>query len=529
MQVLVALAERGGEVVSKRDLIDEVWGEASVSEAVLTNAVAELRRAFTAAGTSDPIVTVAKLGYRLAAALEFEVPPPDPRRSLAVLPFEDLSPDRGRQALVGALHEALVGELARLAEIRVLPRAATARRAAMDSNLAALGRELRVERLLVGSLVGNGTRLRVNAQLVDLATDRVRWSTSLVAGLGDPVDTPAALAGALVPELAATLGAALPPSKSRGAALDQATAALFLRGQFRLRGSTVARLEQGLADLEQVVRERPDLAAAHAGLARGRFLLASWCADPGGQRLSEAAGAAARALALDGDAVEAQVWSAMTRAFAGWRVAEAVAPLERLVAAHPHNPEARDALAHCLAIARRLDEAIAEERRALADDPLSPALRAALGFFLRAAGDLAAAAAVLAEAVDLHPDWTIARLELARVRWAQGERQAAADELAAVDAEWAAFVSALARGEGAAARGQLERWRSEARLAPYWLAERCLWAGATEEALAALERALAQRQLRVAFAGCDPTFAPLRRRPEFRRQLRRAGLAPGPA
>lgn len=526
MEVLAALAGRAGEVVPKRSLLDEVWGEAAVSEAVLTNAIAELRRGFAAVGgTGEVVETVPKRGYRFAAAVDFDVPPPDAHRSLAVLPFDDLSPDRTRQSLVAALHEALIGELAGVSGYRVLPRAATARSAAPTRPLAALARTLRVERLLVGSLLGDGTRLRVNAQLVDPVADRVRWSTSLVVAYGDPLEAPATLARALAPEVTAMLSAVLPPSPAARPALDEATSARLLRGQFLLRGSTVERLQQGIADLEEVLRRQPDLVPALAGLARGKFLLASWCADPGGECLTRAEAAAARALALDRDSVEAHVWWTMTRAFARRRVDEAVEPLLAVTRAHPHDPEARDALAHCLAILGRIPEAIAEERRALVDDPLSPALRAALGFFLRAAGELAAAAGVLIEAVELHPEWTIARLELARVRWARGERVAAAREIGAVDAAWGELTGALARGRIGAARRLLEKSERDRTLAPYWLAERWLWLGDSEKALAALERALPEGQLRLAYAGCDPTFAPLAAEPRFRALLQRAGVA----
>lgn len=522
MEVFSALAEAGRGVASKRSLVDAVWGEAAVSEAALTNAIAELRRALAAVGGArDLIETVPKRGYRLAAAAEFDEPQPDPAHSLAVLPFEDLSPGRAWEGLVASLHEALVVELASVGGLRIVPRLSTAGWVPRALSLCRLGRELRVDRLVTGSLVGNGTRLRINAQLVDLVADRVRWSTSIVVAAGDPIEVPVTVARALAPELNAAMGAR--PLRPALPGLDPPIAERFLRGQFLLRGSTVARLEQGIRDLEEVARRRPDLAPAHAGLARGWFLMATWRTDPGGGALARAEREAARALALDAQSVEARVWLAMARAFARWRAGDAVEPLAGLVREHPHNPEARDALAHVLAITGRLAEAVAEERRALAEDPLSPALRAALGFFLRAAGDLPGAEAVLGEAVELHPEWTIARLELARVQWARGNREATIATLGAVDAAWAQFAAALAVGDRTGARAALEEFRGDAALAPYWLAERWLWAGEREMALHALERAFADRQLRLCYAGCDPAFSALAGDRRFESLLARAG------
>lgn len=525
MEVLWALAERAGEVVAKRALLDRVWRDASVSEAVLTNAVSELRRAFAAVGGERELVeTVPRRGYRLTAAVAFEHPRPDPARSLAVLPFENLSPEGPSAALLTALHDAMIHELARLPGFRVLPRTATVPFRPGVGALARLGHELLVDRVVTGTAVTNGARLRIGVQLVDLAAERVLWSTSLIVILGDPIELPAALARALAPELARALGDALPPT-SPGASIDPRTAELFLRGQFHLRGSTVARLEQGLADLVEVARREPDLAAGFAGQARGLFLLASWGADPDGHRRARAEAAAAKALVLEPESLEAQVWWHMAHAFGRLRVADALVPLARLVRDHPQSPEARDALAHCLAIVGRLSEAIDEERRALAGDPLSPALRAALGFFLRSAGAFDEAAAVLTDALELHPDWTIARLELARVDWARGDRAAAARELAAVDPDWGAFATALVDGRRRTVLRALARWSATPELGPYWLAERCVWAEERERALEALERAFAERQLRLLYAACDSTFAPLRGEPRFRRLLARLGLA----
>jgi DNA-binding winged helix-turn-helix (wHTH) protein/tetratricopeptide (TPR) repeat protein len=524
MDVLLALTTVDGEVIGSRELLNRVWGEALVSDAVLTNAMSELRRAFVAAcGRRDLIETVPRRGYRLTTLVESQEPRPDAARSLAVLPFEDLTPVRSCAKLLEGVHDALVGELAGSRSLRVLARPATAGWSDRPRPLAQIGRELRVQKLVTGSAVCNGARLRINAQLTDLASDRVVWSTSLVVALGDPIELQSSLAGTLARELRRALD--LPPSPPRPgtAPLDRRSSELLLRGQLRLRGSTFESLELGLADLEQAIRREPGLAPAHAGLARGFFLRACWGADPGAERAARAEAAAARALSLDPDSIEGRIWWTMTRAFGAWRPADALWELARLVRDHPHNPEARDALAHCLAALGRLSEAIAEERRALLDDPVSPALRTALGFFLRAFGAADEAADELGEALALNPDWTIARLELGRVRLAQGQTEAAAAEIERAQPEWGSFLAALVRGDAPEVQRHLAAWQADAAEAPYWLAERCMWAGERRRALAALERAFEMHQLRVVYLGADPAFAPLRRSPRFQRLVARVG------
>jgi DNA-binding winged helix-turn-helix (wHTH) protein len=92
MAVLVALAGRQGDLAGKRELLDEVWGGAEVSEAVLTNAVAELRRGIALLGCDRGLVeTVPRRGYRVTAPVLSDDAVPLPL-CLAVLPFEDLPP-----------------------------------------------------------------------------------------------------------------------------------------------------------------------------------------------------------------------------------------------------------------------------------------------------------------------------------------------------------------------------------------------------------------------------------------------------
>lgn len=218
MDLLVALAEREGEVAAKGELLESVWGEATVAEAVLTNAVTELRRAFAACAAPDagrsPIETVARRGYRLTEPVRFDAPHADPERSIVVLSFEELTPPPADDGFAAALQEALADELARQPSLRVLGRGAAARLLAPPATLPQVARALRVGRLVTGSIARSGGRLRVTAQLVDAGDERILWSGSAAAA-GDPLELPAALGVRLAREL----GRALAPGTGANGAV----------------------------------------------------------------------------------------------------------------------------------------------------------------------------------------------------------------------------------------------------------------------------------------------------------------------
>ena len=117
------------------------------------------------------------------------------------------------------------------------------------------------------------------------------------------------------------------------------------------------------------------------------------------------------------------------------------------------------------------------------------------------------------------PEWTVAIAELARARIQQGRWRAAAEMLDRVEPGWGGFVADVGEGRRGAARHRLEAWLSakDPYVAPYWLAERCVWAGEVGAALDALRMAREDRQLQVMFAAVEPAFRPLHGIREFRR------------
>jgi hypothetical protein len=108
---------------------------------------------------------------------------------------------------------------------------------------------------------------------------------------------------------------------------------------------------------------------------------------------------------------------------------------------------------------------------------------------------------------------------------ARGDARSAAREIGRAEPSWGRFLSwasSAERGAAARVRRQLDLWLAGGDgtyVAPYWLAERCVWAGRLDAAVAQLERALSEQQVQLLYVSLEPTFLPLRSVPRFRRLL----------
>ena len=219
MDLLVCLAKRPGEVVSRDFLLRDVWDGASITDDAITRCIGELRRAFDDDPRNPAVLeTVSRRGYRIVAGINWN--PDAPRRSrrrwlwpalallivlaitalsrllvfrpapvirsLVVLPLDDHSNDRQDHFAEG-MTEALITELAQIKSLRAISRTSDMRYRASGRSIPDIARELSVDSVLEGSVLRSGSRIRITAQLIHAATDSHLWSGSFERDLGDVV------------------------------------------------------------------------------------------------------------------------------------------------------------------------------------------------------------------------------------------------------------------------------------------------------------------------------------------------------
>jgi TolB-like protein len=447
LEILRVLVDRSGDLVSRNDIMNVAWAGTAVESSNLPVQIAALRRLLdNGEANVSYIQTVPGRGYRF-------IPPvtrvnadansaiqaisqggelPRSRLSIVVLPFTNLSDDREQQYFADGITEDLTTDLSRMSGMFVISRntAFTYRNKAVDTKQ--IGRELGVRYVLEGSVRRSGNQLRVNAQLIDAATDAHLWTERFDRDTGDLF----ALQNEITSRLANALGVELIAVEAARPTEHPDALDYILRGRAaRLRPNSrdvyaeaISLFEHALALDPQFVEARIQLANSLVGrvldlmtdsaatdLARAEGLVGeALAASPRSayahfvkgfvlraqNRWEEAVPEFETALALDRNMVRA-LWSlAWCKLYAG-SLDEVIPLMEQTIRLSPQEPGGASrylliGIVHLLQ--SRADEAIVCFEKARSAKPTAPFLRSQLAAAYGLRGQTARAAAELAEA-----------------------------------------------------------------------------------------------------------------------------------
>jgi adenylate cyclase len=201
MQVLVVLAARAGRTVTRDDLVAACWGGAVVGDDALQRCIGRLRKVARLVGGFQ-IETVSRIGYRLHAGTVVhgdEDPSPDGRGTLlAVLPFDVLPHDPATEFLGDGLADEILQTIGRRSSIKAVGRTSSFQFRGARKDVAEIERSLGATHVLDGAVQCAGRRIRVSAQLVDLADKTMLWSDRFDGRLDDVFAVQESVAGATV-------------------------------------------------------------------------------------------------------------------------------------------------------------------------------------------------------------------------------------------------------------------------------------------------------------------------------------------
>ena len=531
VDLLAALARRPRAVVTKEELMREVWPDTFVEEANLSVLVAQLRKAL--GGGKEAIETVHRRGYRLVATdlvllattESAELRP----KALAVLPLRPLRATEEDAAIGLGLADAVITQLAR-SGFEVRSTRAIARYVQTDVSPQVIARDLGVDGVIEGSLRRSGERIRVTAQLVLPKTGRTLWADTVEGSVADLMALEDAVAEKVVGALRLDGSSPRELAKATPTSNPEAYRAL-LKARYFWNRLTPEWLLKARSAFEQAIVLEPGSAAGHSGLADTFTMLALYGTLQPGEAWPAARRSAEYAARLAPDSAAAHVSLAYVRLFQGWEWQACGEGLERAARLAPDSADVLQWRALYFAMLGRFDEALASVARAQELDPLSLSVNAGMGFQLYLTQQHAPETLAFERTLELQPDSAIAHwaLGLARDRSGEHAKAAAAHRRAAELApETPLFRGNLARslalaGRTREARKLLSELR-KAKVSPYRLATVEVALDEKEGALESLEQGVAARDHWMVWLKVDPMLDPLREDPRFPPLLRAVGL-----
>lgn len=531
LDVLVALVEQQGRVVTKSELMERVWPDTFVEEANLTVNVSALRKALGEGNGKPYIQTLARRGYRFAAEVRDATHAAVP--TLAVLPLTALDPSAaGEPDLLGmGIADGVITRLSRTGQILVRPTSAVLPYAERTRDAQDVGRRLSVEVVLEGRFQRTTDRVRVTAQLVRVADGSSIWAATFDERTVDVFALQDSLADRLAQALALSLGGRTTDGR-RHPTKDPEAYRAYLKGRYFWNKLSGPWLEKSRAAFQDAVDRDPSYALAWSGLADSYAMLALYCLRPSREAWEMAGHAATRALEIDDSLPEAHVSLGYVRLFLDWDWAGAERELRRALDLAPVSAETHHWYALFLAMSGRFPEAMAEMGRAQQLDPLSLTINTGAGFQLYLRQQYEPEIEQHLRSLELDPDYAVGHWALGLAYEQKGLfDEAIAHHQKAVALSEGSRLMQNALGNAYARAGRrkeaeqilAELSRPEADFSPYRLAVLHAALGERERALQCLERGCAERDQWMVWVKVDPLMDPLRDDPRFAAVLQRVG------
>ncbi len=355
------------------------------------------------------------------AASSEERLPAAANRSIAVLPFVDMSAEHDQEYLSDGIAEELLNVLAKIPDLQVAARTSSFSFKGKDVQIADVARELNVAHVLEGSVRKAGDRVRITAQLIQADNGFHLWSETYDRTLDDVFAIQDEISAAVVEALKIQLLGEAPKSVE----VKPEAYALYLQGRYFYGRRSQKDWENSAAAFQQALQIDPTYAAAWAGLARTTAAQAGQSYIDLHQGYAQARQAVQKALELNPALAQGYVAQASIQMSYDWDWAGAEASLKRALELAPGDVDVLTMMGELKRNLGNLDEAIVLDRRAVALDPLSLPSYHALGLALIYAGRLDEAQEVYRHALDLNPSYYAANLALARILILQDQPEAA--------------------------------------------------------------------------------------------------------
>jgi TolB-like protein/DNA-binding winged helix-turn-helix (wHTH) protein/Tfp pilus assembly protein PilF len=507
MELLILLASRNGDLVTREEIVDKLWGKDVFIETEhgINTAIRKLRQTLG----DDPenprfVKTVVGKGYRFSATVTS--PPgqsgPSPANdrqhapaataasgfpknklwfwgaagvlalgllflaanvsryrdrlmgknpqisALAVIPLENLSGDKSQEFFADGMTDELITDLAQNSNLRVISRTSVMRYKATRKPLPEIARELGVDAIVEGTIERAGNRVRVRAQLIRASDDRHMWAESFERDLPDVLGLESEVASSIARQVQMKLLSDRPPV---GRKINPAAYEAYLKGRYAWNKRSQASLQEGIQYFQQAIALEPNYAEAYSGMADSYTTLGYLSYLPPREAFPQARAAAEKAISLDGSLAEPHASLAYISFYFDWNWTAAEAEFKKAIALNPNYATAHDYYCYFLTAMERPKEARAQIERALQLDPLSLPINSDAGFQMVYSYQYDAAIEQLKKTLQMNPKFPLAHLWLGRAYQAKGMLDQAMVEYQATDSalpDWPVTVAGIGNLQG---------------------------------------------------------------------------------
>jgi TolB-like protein/Tfp pilus assembly protein PilF len=449
-----------------------------------------------------------------------------PEKSIAVLPFENLSRDPDNAYFAEGMQDEILARLSKIADLKVISRTSTQKYKSAPDNLRDIAKQLGVANILEGSVQKAADQVRVNVQLINALNDAHLWGDVYDRKLTDIFAVESDIAKTIADTLQAKLTGAEKQLIAAQPTSDLTAYDLYLKGRLLWSKRGGENLRQAIAFYEQAIARDPNYALAYAAMAEAYVLLPFYAGMAQGEVFPKAKAAALKALQLDDKLAGAHTGLAWALCY-DFDMVGSISEFQRAIALNPNYATAHQWYGrHPLTALGRLDEAIAEGKRAIELDPLSPVINTDLGQTLFMARRYDEAIAQLQKALEIDPTFYYAHYTLGMALQLKGDVPTAIAEYTKAQQlsddlriqVLVANIKALSGDKDAAKQmlAELEEVSRHRYVRSFWRALLYLSLGKRDEAIRWLEKGVADHEgLEIAWIKVDPMLDPLRGDPRF--------------
>ncbi len=451
-------------------------------------------------------------------------------KSIAVLPFVDMSPQKDQEYFCDGMTEDLINRLSNVKDLKVPARTSVFIFKGKTLDIKDVGERLNVKTVLEGSVQKSGDQLRITAQLINVSDGYHLWSEKYDRALKDVFAIQDQISQAIVNALSITLIGEQGIRFNKRYTENTEAYQLYLKGRYYWNKREKEGIKKGIECFEEAIGKDPEYALAYAGLADCWQALGWYRMEQPRVAYPKSQAAAERALGMDNSLAEAHTSLAHVREVYGWDWRGAEEEYQRAIALNPHYPTVHHWYSLFLIAVGRPSDAVAEAKQAQELDPLSLIINENVGDVLRLTKHYREAIEQLRKTLDIDSTFGVAHFTLFSAYVDSGMYdQAVAEVMKITPPERAHMFGEAYRNSGI--KGFYEKsleialeQSKKGYISPWNIAQIYARLGKKDEAFSWLEKAYEDHSILVAYLRADQAFESLRSDPRYHALLKKVGL-----